>query len=541
MTTKEYAVLKVHKIDNGFRGIILNKSDRGLWEYGGEFFNRKLHPYTAGTELNVTVRISPSGRRMVQKVEIAKEAPVKEGKGMSASEFVAKATGGKASLPAGAISGSMSISLGEYKETFEEMSSASREALDKLMAATVTTGTPQGLRPVPRKSIVPVSKEMEGYYVSPQARLVFNTAKSMSDREPARAIKMMMVGPSGYGKTTLPRLFAELAGKGFLRMNCATVRDPEEWFGYREAKDGNTVFVRSAFAKALEEGNKVVVLDEFNRLEPWLHNTLFPLLDDDGATVVHDEKFTIGPGIIVVGTINTGYKYTGTFELDEALLNRFQFILEVGALPREEENKVLISRTGVKEEDAKDIVKMSAILRNADVSCSTRTSLLVASMVAGGMTKREAFESVVVCRIPVDSSGGGQRKQVIDLINTKLGALTTRKLSNDIFNGIKLEVQDSVGDSLEISPTPEQCVLFLKKAESNIWLRVQIIQKLRSLPITGESGGDMTLREAQALIAKLEDGEKCELVLSERPVDMGDIVSRLSAYGVNATFAVMGG
>ena len=153
-------------------------------------------------------------------------------------------------------------------------------------------------------------------------------------------------------------------------MNCATIRDPEEWFGFREAKDGSTVFIRSQFAKIIEAGNAVVVLDEFNRLEPWLHNTLFPLLDDDGATVVHDERFAIGEGVIVVGTINSGYKYTGTFELDEALMNRFEFILEVGPMPHAQEVQVLTKRTGVDAATAEQIVKMSNTLRQQEVICS---------------------------------------------------------------------------------------------------------------------------------------------------------------------------
>jgi hypothetical protein len=171
---------------------------------------------------------------------------------------------------------------------------------------------------------------LNGYFIDEETRRVFTTAHKMSVGNPDSAIKVMMVGPSGYGKTTVPKLFAQATGMNFYRMNCATVRDPEEWFGYREAVDGSTKFFRSEFAKAIEAGNLVVVLDEFNRLEPWLHNTLFPLLDDDGKTVVHDEEFKIGPNVIVVGTINSGYRYTGTFELDEALLNRFEFIIEVG-------------------------------------------------------------------------------------------------------------------------------------------------------------------------------------------------------------------
>jgi hypothetical protein len=274
---------------------------------------------------------------------------------------------------------------------------------------------------------------LNGYYIDDETRRVFTTAHKMSTRQPDTAVKVMMVGASGYGKTTVPKLFAQATGMNFYRMNCATVRDPEEWFGYREAVDGSTKFFRSEFAKAIEAGNLVVVLDEFNRLEPWLHNTLFPLLDDDGKTVVHDEEFSIGPNVIVVGTINSGYKYTGTFELDEALLNRFEFIIEVGPMPKNKEVKVLKQRTGLDSERAKLIVKAASDLRRLDVVCSTRTTLLVSGMVVAGLTVREAYQNSVVNRIPNDESAYTLRKDVIDSLNMNCGTMEDRTLTEDVF------------------------------------------------------------------------------------------------------------
>ena len=284
---------------------------------------------------------------------------------------------------------------------------------------------------------------LNGYYISDDTRKVFTTAHKMSSNNPDKAVKLMMVGPSGYGKTTVPKLFAEAAGMGFYRMNCATVRDPEEWFGYREAVDGSTKFFRSEFAKTIEAGNAVIVLDEFNRLEPWLHNTLFPLLDDDGKTVVHDEEFKIGPNVIVVGTINSGYRYTGTFELDEALLNRFEFIIEVGPMPKNEELKVLKARTGIDKDAARTIIRAANSLRSLDVVSSTRTTLLVAQMVVNGLTIREAYQNSVVNRIPNDDSSYTLRKDVIDSLNLECGTLEDVPLTEDIFAKTKTVVKEA--------------------------------------------------------------------------------------------------
>ena len=84
-----------------------------------------------------------------------------------------------------------------------------------------------------------------------------------------RHVAIMMIGASGYGKTTVPQAKAEQWGMEFLRWDCATVRDPEEFFGFRGAVDGSTMtdegevfFSESEFTRIVERGNAVVVLDD---------------------------------------------------------------------------------------------------------------------------------------------------------------------------------------------------------------------------------------------------------------------------------------
>lgn len=355
-----------------------------------------------------------------------------------------------------------------------------------------------------------------GYYINAEARLVFTSAKALSDARPERAVKLMMVGASGYGKTTLPKVFSERIGYSFMRMNCANIRDPEEWFGYREAIEGSTVFIRSQFTKAIEAGNLVVVLDEFNRLEPWLHNTLFPLLDDDGCTVVHDEEFRIGQNVIVVGTINTGYRYTGTFELDEALYNRFNFVLEVGAMPHSEEVKVLMNRTGVEKNDANEIVKMATRLRTMNVVCSTRSTLDIALMVSIGMTKREAFETAVVKRIPADNAGVNLRKQAVDAINVNIGVLTERRVTGDVFDG---------DDFLSPEVTGEVHTVTYKLFNNGKPFQLALaIASLRKLPTYG---GDMSQKEAYRIANDVRNKIPVELTLvsNDFPLVQADLAS----------------
>ena len=247
---------------------------------------------------------------------------------------------------------------------------------------------------------------------------LFSVTRKMIEKAPKN---LMMVGPSGYGKTTVPQAFAETWEMRYFRMNCASIRDPEEWFGYREARDGETVFVFSPFAKAVMEGNVVIVLDEFNRVEPWLHNTLYPLLDHDRKTVVHGEEIKCGPNVMFVATVNLGFQFVGTFSLDSAITNRMDAVILVDALPTKVEEKILKDRTGITQLDAKKIVGIVQKLREISksepftIDISTRSSLKVADFVSAGLKMEHAFKAVLINAAQEDEA-----KRIIDAVQNNL-------------------------------------------------------------------------------------------------------------------------
>jgi hypothetical protein len=282
----------------------------------------------------------------------------------------------------------------------------------------------------------PMIEVIDGFYYPPPVKRVFSMADEFAKKE--GMITLLMVGPSGYGKTTFPQKFAEKTGRNHVRINCAAIRDPEEWLGFREAKDGSTVFEASEFARALQQGHSVIVLDEINRLEPWLHNTLFPLLDDDRATTVHNRKFEVADDTVFVLTLNQGVEFTGTFELDQAFMNRVHATMHVSPPPAKHEIEVVMQRTGLNQTYAKQIVNTAnklrdvAIRNEADVDCSTRAVLRVAMLFPHLGNLRHCFHDVIESA----SHNAETRKKLSDVLNSELG----------IFEE---EVHDSVFDQSE--------------------------------------------------------------------------------------------
>lgn len=282
------------------------------------------------------------------------------------------------------------------------------------------TSTPPATKSAPLPPPPPVISAgwLGSVYFSREAQQLFDTAIKIA--KTGQAINILMVGPSGYGKTTMPQAIAEKEGMKFLRVNCAAVRDPEEWFGYREAVDGSTKFVPTEFTTTVREGNAVIVLDEFNRIEPWLHNTLYPLLDDAKKTTVHGEEVRCGKNLIFACTINDGAQFTGTFALDAAIVNRMDAILPVKPLPNHIEVDLICKRTGLCDrETAKRLVDMMTKLRahiessGLEVDASTRSSLKIARLHQAGMSMRTAVEFAFLNALPRESA-----KSAIDIVST---------------------------------------------------------------------------------------------------------------------------
>ena len=271
------------------------------------------------------------------------------------------------------------------------------------------------------------------FFVSEENAEIFGIAAVKLKRQPKQAVKLLVIGDSGYGKTSMAQRFAKKNKMECVRMNCATVRDPEEWFGYRMAEAGTISFMKSNFISKVESGNCVVILDEFNRLEPWLTNSVFPLLDHDQKTNVFNQEFVVGPNVLWVATVNIGFQFAGTFQLDEAITNRFDMIAKVGDIPSSEEEKILMTTTDVSESEAKLIVSLANKIRSSktiDIPVSIRTTLQIADLVASGATVRSALQHTVIMRTNINNNDKAQ-KILIDLINTEIGVYKNSKLLFD--------------------------------------------------------------------------------------------------------------
>lgn len=265
------------------------------------------------------------------------------------------------------------------------------------------------------------SKVDAGYfYMEPDVAVVANILFSLySNADYTGVHTMLLSGLSGYGKTAFCVVLAEKLGMELVNFDMSLVVETEEVMGHRSIEGGSTTFQLNEFAEKVQKGNCIIVLDELNRTYAAALNALFPFLDHRRGNVFQGHNIKVGERVIFIGTRNVGIGYVGTHQSDDALLRRFQFAVNVGNLPKEEEIKLLIARTGIDKSGATRIAKTAKALREADleVNCPPSTTLLVAQMATFGVEARITFQMNLVNKIEDIE----KRRAVEELLNRELG------------------------------------------------------------------------------------------------------------------------
>lgn len=149
-------------------------------------------------------------------------------------------------------------------------------------------------------------------------------------------------GPAGTGKTMSCKLVAQEIGLPILEtINCTENLD-EFVLGKFIPEDDRIIFKESYVTKAIREGG-AVVFEEINFAKPQHLAFLNSLLDDNGfVRLDNGEVVRRNKNFRFFATMNLGY--FGTKELNQALYNRFNGIIEIAALSDEAISRMLMTR-----------------------------------------------------------------------------------------------------------------------------------------------------------------------------------------------------
>ena len=213
----------------------------------------------------------------------------------------------------------------------------------------------------------------------------------------------MLTGPSGSGKTELISLAGKKLGLEVCIYNMGTMLDPiSGLLGVHRLVQGGSVFDYAKFTEDIQKPC-IILLDELSRAPLSANNILLPCLDSrrelpvDIAGGNGVRNISVHPDCVFIATANIGAEYTGTSQMDRALVDRF-FMHEIEYMDADNEAKVLAKRCGIEASEAKIIVETARTVRNLynkgelSSTLSTRETLGAGRMVADGWSVLEAME-----------------------------------------------------------------------------------------------------------------------------------------------------
>jgi len=285
------------------------------------------------------------------------------------------------------------------------------------------------------------SDELKAYFVPPKVddthvinkdlAVLFDALDKMSVKKP---VNVRLNGPAGCGKTTTAMEFAARFRRPMLVMNCSMVREPRDWFGFKDfdPKTQTISWKKSLFYKFVQTNNAVVVLDEMNRISPMVLNTLLPLLDDRRKAYLEEasETIKVGNGVVFFATTNEGREFTGTVGLDLAQADRMSTLIEVTYLPEEEEAKLLVARTGLDLANATKLAQVAGVVRKKaqqdavdgfSKAITTRILLNAAELMVLGGTSTLRFS--LLSHYSPDGGEQSERGNLLKLLVGKFGSL----------------------------------------------------------------------------------------------------------------------
>lgn len=216
----------------------------------------------------------------------------------------------------------------------------------------------------------------------------------------------MLIGPTGTGKTEIIMKICETLGLDCHIYDMGSMQDPlTDLLGSHRLENGSSVF---DYAKFVEDVQKpgVILLDELSRAPLMTNNILFPCLDVRRQLPVeiadshHDRVIKVHPECTFIATANIGSEYSGTNEIDAALLNRF-LPLQLDYLPANIEQEILTIRTKIDPQSATEVVARFNTIRMAynenriSKTVSTRELIACGELIADGFTVNEALDFVV--------------------------------------------------------------------------------------------------------------------------------------------------
>jgi MoxR-like ATPase len=264
-------------------------------------------------------------------------------------------------------------------------------------------------------------------------------------RSAVRSKNIMMTGPAGCGKTMAAKKVVEALDRPHFYFNLGATQDPRSTLigNTHFKKDEGTSFSQSAFVKAIQTKDAIILLDELSRAHPEAWNILMTVLDYGQRYLRLDEQedaptIPVAEGVTFIATANIGNEYTATRAMDRALVDRFT-IIEMDTLNKDQESELLKDlHPGITKEQANTVAEIASLTRKELTNeapkltnaISTRLSVEIAGLLEDGFTLPEAAETCIYPFFDADGGVDSERTYMKQLVQKYIGSDSEDELFN---------------------------------------------------------------------------------------------------------------
>lgn len=275
-------------------------------------------------------------------------------------------------------------------------------------------------------------EELErGIKLKPKSLIINDLKWKYLIRSALRGENILMIGPTGCGKTMTAKLVADILGKTFFKFNVGSTQDARATLigNTTYKKEIGTLFHKSQFVSAITTPNSVILLDELTRGTHDAWNILMTVTDstqrdlrldeDENSSVIH-----VADGVCFIATANIGSEYTATKVLDKAISGRFPIKIEMDSLSEDQLKQLFSITFGNVTDKEKDILnKLASISDDIRLECKTedsnistsispRSMVKMAELVMDGFSLAEIAEVAIYTEYPDDGGADSERTYV---------------------------------------------------------------------------------------------------------------------------------